>query len=290
MATTYATLASVKDLLKTRWRLRQGSAPLQFSESYSDLKRYNGNTGSINLTRVDNDNSFAGDCRFKAIFGDDTTTATLYMSQGQNEIDQLEIGSGSRFSTITGTNPFTGDTILTIAPSYWVGGAVSGDYIQWKTSSLISNNQAEEIINDAENCIDLGILEHGLLNAANTSRLFASGSVPLGIQTATKYLAGYMFYSIIFSTSKLAESEVFQWFRLADNNVTKYVKSIPRHGAGWGARKKILRPDSVNDIVPSHLYGSDIYCLDIDSVENRIQNYRRNPNYLKYISRYSNLT
>src|SRR5687767_6377161 len=130
----YVDLPAVKDLLFTHYKLRVGGRRIDFSEMYRDLRKGANNTGSVVLSQVVMDDSFAGSVEFKIEFTSATAFTAYFKPDGQTLF--VSIGSGVVGSTFTAT--YNSENLFSILSTYWSGTAVAGDTILWRTESIIS--------------------------------------------------------------------------------------------------------------------------------------------------------
>lgn len=283
---TYTTLNAVKKQLLTAYHLHQGGRRIDFSESYVNLAVGANNSGGVSLSRVDYADSHFGIAEYQVAFTD-TTSFTAIIIPDPNRT-QVSLGSGTRFNTFTAVNPWTSDNMFTISPSYWSGSAVAGDLITWRSNSVISNETAADVINDAEFCIDSGILASQKVTPGDRSQLiYTASSCPRPLQTAAKYLASFMIYQMLNPTANLHESEAFQWFQIAKSLVDDYIKSLASRGPTWMSRAPLVSV-SANDDLGNPSFGTEDYrqsmFLSLEDVFSRIRKYEANKNYISYSS------
>jgi len=287
MALTYTTLNKVKQLLLSNFSLHQGGRRIDFSESYLNLAPGEDNVGNVALSRVDFDDSYWGQAQFQATFTDTTTVA--YVIQPDPNQNEVSLGSGTRFDPFTATNPYTSTDMFTVSPSYWSGYSAVGDLFGWRSNAILSNEFAETIIEGAEFCIDSGILRsQKVSNSDRTQLIFSTtATTPKPLQIAAMYLGAYMLYSAVHASSELSESEAFQWFQLAKNLVDDYVRSLPSQGPQWLSRPGMVsmsdRDDTGNPTFDGMALRQTV-TLSMDTVQSYIRKYKKNVDYINYIS------
>ena len=200
MATAYGSRAGVA-------RIARGQ--IRFSDAlYSISPDVDNNHGTIELLEsgITMDDAFAGyRLRFELRF-ENAGDLTEYRVYKQNDLDG---STAMNFLAVGNTAaPLVLANIMTIAVAGWVGAAVVNDVIYIITNSHISNDDADEIINDIEAEVDDALRKLSIASGAEgtipTDLYFVltAPPVPRAITIYTNHIAAYRMLNYIFDSQK----------------------------------------------------------------------------------------
>lgn len=284
----YATLDDVKMVLLSGVGLRSGGRGVDFSESFRDLRSGPNNTGNVDLSRVDFDDSYFGVANFALTFTSSTTFDAAAQAEGND--GWVSIGSGDTGNVFTALNPMLTPpaTMFVLQPGYWTGSAqtTSPDVVSFRSTSAISNTMAETIIDDASFFIDSMIISSRYShNPDMTQLLFATGTIPEIIKKAAKYLSAYFIWMRVHREADEAASMVEMWRQQSTLYVENYIRAIPRKGPAWYSRKPVV-PTSVSDKIDLPTFGGGLpggassVDATINEIATRLRDFSVSPNTL----------
>ena len=136
MINTYTTLDDVRRVI----RAKPPAGRIRFSESYSVLRKYSDNTGTVELSYIGIHDSYADVASYNVVFGNDSTSFTMYKVDREKEVN-LIVGLGNKNSDFT-----TNDGYFSIDSTDWSGYTFPGDKIEFFTDSHISKYDATSFI------------------------------------------------------------------------------------------------------------------------------------------------
>lgn len=292
----YTTRNKVKDLLLSRYKIRAGGTRIDFSESYRSLAPGSRNQGSISLSQVDFNDSWAGISKFLVTFSDATNFTVTYAAEG-NEAT-IDLGAGTVGGSFTATNTLVtpNETIFTIDPSYWSGTAQAGDVINFTSLAIMSNDVLDGIIEDSEVIIDNLILRSGKITKIGydrTKRYFNQGlspdPIPSDIALACERISLVVVFNLVNPDVSIMESPIFFEHQQAVGYVENYVESLPYPGPQYLSRAPIASPMSADDKIGTPFLGIDLdwdqrVATSIRDIISRNRNYTKNTNYVGFQS------
>jgi len=208
----YSSVDSVKRILRVLDSSSNNQYKVRMSDSYDLPESYSSNSGDIGLSGIDTISSSYAGSEFWSIKFTSSTGFTLYRGEGET----LEDGTGSISSTFTSTSG-----IIKISSDDWYGTAAAGDKIKFRTSSNISEDDADEFISDADAVID-GILNKVMEISSLPKR------IPTLIEKASMYLSANLIFQSVFSnvnTDNLP-AIVRRWHSFAIDLVNSYLEGI----------------------------------------------------------------
>jgi len=210
----YTTLDKVRRIIRSVSGDPSVQKKIKFSDAHSLPKKHSGNSGSGMLLDITISGSYVGNENWKITFTS-ATGFTLYRGQDELSID----GTGD-----INLQFISSSKIVTINTTDWTSTIATGDSFTFRTESNISNKDAEGFISDAEDIVNVMLQE--FLDPSNVP---FTGSVPKQIDTATAYIAAYVIFSSIYSTTNQGDIPelVNRWYRIGSNLVSGYIESIP---------------------------------------------------------------
>jgi hypothetical protein len=189
LVNTYTTLTDVRRLLRNT----PPRGRIKFSDSYSALKKWNDNTGTIELMNIGISQYYSDNADYKIVFGNDSTTFTFYKFDTEKSVE-YPIGVGVKQQDFTSQDGF-----FQINSSSWIGYTFPGDTIMFKTDSHMSLIDATAFIQDAEYFVDT-ILEKNIRFTSTSEqslRFDTTSGIPKAIQLACTKIASYFIYKAI---------------------------------------------------------------------------------------------
>jgi len=222
----YCDIDDIKRTLRVLEPSLDNSHKIRFSDSYTIPEAYSSNSGSgvlLGITSIPD--TYAGSESWKIKFTS-STAFTLYRGQEEKVTD----GTGSTAANFVSTSK-----IITINTSEWSGTFVTGDQYKFKTDSLMSNDDADEFIADADILID------GMLNRhIDASELPVFTLMPLRasdsdgyleaslIKRASMYIASNLVFTSAFSnfSTDNVPTIVRRWFSFGKSLVDLYLETI----------------------------------------------------------------
>jgi|GEM_PF-2163375 len=209
----YCTLDDIKRLLRVLENAGDTQYKIRLSSSHDLPQAYSGNTGTGVLIDVEISSDYAGGEFWKAKFTSGTAF-TLYRGEDENSPD----GSGTISSNFISTSG-----IVTISTAQWSGTPITGDQFKFRTTSNMSDDDAEYFIEDADDMIN------GLLTKFISSTYVPfTGVVPNLIKKASMYYASNLIFSSIFSTLNTEQipTIIRGWFNFGKNLINIYLETI----------------------------------------------------------------
>lgn len=233
MARDYCDLTNVKRLLRTANR------KINTSEAYKDLGYNSDNVGTIILTAVTIEESYADHERFTATFSDSTS----FVVSGE-ESGYLGTGSiGSLFSC----------SRFSIDSTSWTGTPGSNDVVYFVSDSDVSTDDAEAYIGDASNFIrnKLGELFGDSTNIPWETELTLA--IPDGLVFAAIRLAAYyIFSSAMAGTVINQEAPIIYWYReglqAIDDFLAWYKKETQAGSPRWRSREVLFKEIGISGL------------------------------------------
>ena len=186
---------------------------VRFSDSYTLPEIYSGNTGSGILKAVTSIVSSYAGSEFWKVKLTSGTAFTLYRGEGEDKPD----GTGTTDVDFVSTS-----LIITINSTEWSGTPATGDQFKFRTASVISNDDADEFITDADTIID------GILNKKVDGDNLPLSVIPALIVKASTYLSANLVYSSVFSNLNTDEMPVIvrRWYSFSTKLVDMYLETI----------------------------------------------------------------
>lgn len=280
----YALLSDVKEILLSTPGLKAGGKRVDFSEDFRDMRPNPNNGGDVALSRVDFDDSYFGVANFKIAFTSSIAFDATMEPEG-NKVE-VKIGSGDVNTVFTATNPMLTPVanVYVIDPSYWTGTAQAADSVIFRSTSSISNNAAERLIEKASYFIDGLILASNLATNADLQNLmFTSLTIPKSISLAAEYLSAYFIWVNVHRSSDPQKSMAQSWKDMAVAYTSNYIKQLPRPGPVWSARKPIVATSENDSIRATAFEGatSDQASIGatIEEVAKRLRSYEDSVDY-----------
>lgn len=267
----YCTIDDIRRTLRVAEPSLDNAHKIRFSDSYSIPEAYSSNSGNgvlLGITSIPTD--YAGSEFWKIKFTS-ATAFTLY--RGQEE--KVNDGSGTISSNFTSNSG-----IITVNTDKWSGSFVTGDQFKFKTDSIISTDDAESFISDADSMID------GMLNRyidASNLPLFTSipdhSSDPDGylegnlIKRASMYIASNLIFTSAFSnfSPDRLPTIVRRWYTFGRNLVNMYLETIVanetkkflRHGR-FVAREPLFDKVGISEVAGVEGMYGEREALDVD--------------------------
>jgi len=220
----YCTLDDVKRILRSAG---SRESRIRFTDAYKDLKAKSDNTGTIFLSGVNFESSFADHETFTFTFTDSTSFDVIGDVAG-------DIGSGTIQSTFTATDKFT------VPTSKWTGLADTDDEYYITSNSDISDDDADGFIQDSRKFINAELARiFGDLDSVSFISDPAE-NIPQPVSYACMRYASYEIFNSVFAGVSLdEETPVQKWKDMADEAMKKYVTSTGV-GPRWLARDSLI--------------------------------------------------
>lgn len=224
----YCSLNDVKRILRSR--LNRESR-IRFSSAYRELKSDSSNSGTIQLSGVNFEDSFAEHETYTFEFSDTTSFDVEGDVVG-------EIGSGTVISEFTATDRFS------VPASNWSGNAIAGDKVYITSASDMSNDDGHEFTKDATRYINSYLSRvYGNLSTLGFTDS-TSEEIPDAINFACSRYTAYFIFNSVFAGMNTAadESPVEYWKTEADEALNSY---LPGRGSGPRWRSRAVRVQEI---------------------------------------------
>lgn len=181
----YCELENVRRVLRSLNSLTDNTLQkINFSDAHDLPRAYAENTGDGKLLKVTNINSsYAGHEFWKFKFSS-PTAFILY----RGETEYVPDGTGVTSASFTSTSG-----IITVASAEWVGTPAIGDQFKFRTTSVMSDDDAEEFIDDADEVINV------MLSGEISTSYLPFDDPPAIITKASTYYAAYLIFQAVFS-------------------------------------------------------------------------------------------
>ena len=220
MSRIYCSLEDVKRLLRS---VANRESKIRFSEAYRELRANGDNLGTIALSGVTFEDSFAEHETYSFTFTDSTSFDVSGDVVG-------DLGSGNRFETFEASGKFS------VPAANWSGSALTGDIYHITAASDISDDDGHKFIIDSTKRINARLERiYGTLDNVNFHDS-TSVEIPDGVCFAcSRYTAYDIFNSVFAGVSADDVSPVERWKKSAEETLDQYLSG---HGRGpiWRSR------------------------------------------------------
>lgn len=210
----YTSLDRVKRIIRSVSGDPSIQKKVHFSDSHSLPKKYSTNVGDGMLLGVTIADNYVGFEHWMLQF---TSSSAFKLYRGEDEL--VTDGSGTVSSQFVSSSK-----IITINTSDWTGTHQTGDKFKFNTESNISNADADQFITDAEDIVNSMLAEY-----IGSSQVPYTTSVPTQVATGTAYIAAFLIYSSIYSSTNQSDIPEFinRWYRIGANMISAYIETIP---------------------------------------------------------------
>lgn len=228
---TYTDLSQVKRVLRS-----SSGEKVRFSDSLVDVTTGKQGAGGklvptidieFNYSLVQTGSSFDGDYLLKFLFSDSENFKALQVDQKIRR--ELLLSTGSVNSDYS-----TPDGLITVPAACWGGTIETDSVVQLRFDSHMSDDDANQYIEDAEAIIDAMIENEGVNYVVNgNTRVFQVGSVPEQVKVATTYLTAYMIFTDTFADfykdkDEVRYSFIGRWKKRAEDLLKDYMRAAGR--------------------------------------------------------------
>lgn len=215
---TYTSLTDVRRVLRST----PPRGRIKFSESYSSLKKFVDNTGTIELLSMGISQYYSDNADYKIVFASDSSSFTFYKYDTEKTVE-YPVGVGIKQQDFT-----TQDGFFAIDATNWIGFVFPGDTIQFKTDSHMSLIDATRFIQDAEYFVD-SILEKNIrftTTSESVLRFDTTSGIPKAVYLAATKIASYFIYKSIYLETVQEDSKDsvgYGWLKEGLENLSSYV-------------------------------------------------------------------
>ena len=229
---TYTTLEQVKSKLTStrgdRVRFSQESLVNVTVKSQLSSRKFTENTDLIFVyDDIVFSSSFSRSMNLVIKFDNgNNTDYSIYEQYLRTDRREMKIGTSDTSSNLS---LFGGD--VQIPASCWSGAIAENDQVELEIDTHISEDLAEDYIDETEDEIDNMLIQAGIGYQISDGKLFTALDVPNLIATATTYLAAYYIYTDIFYDKMREKSKdgytsfADRWKKRAEKLVTSYAKA-----------------------------------------------------------------